>query len=136
MIKYKKGFKYQLAKFYRHQVRIYAYDIETEYISLKKTGMLIIKKGYAWDGPSGLTIDTKSSMRGSLVHDALYELLRKSYLPVGFGYRTVADMLLWEICVEDGMWKWRADIWLAAVQNFAGFAASKDSLKPILEAGK
>jgi len=33
-------------------------DIETDYLALTGKGNLTIKKGYAWDGPSGLTIDT------------------------------------------------------------------------------
>jgi len=43
-------------------------------------GGLLIKAGYSWDGPSGSAIDTKNFMQGSLVHDALYQLLRENIL--------------------------------------------------------
>ena len=63
--------------------------------------------GYAWDGPSGPTIDTKNFMRGSLVHDGLYQLMREGLL-AHEEYRKSADDLLRDICVEDGMSKFRA----------------------------
>jgi len=41
---------------------------------------LLIERGYAWDGPSGPTFDTKDFMIPSLVHDALYQLLRNGFI--------------------------------------------------------
>jgi len=65
-----------------------------------------IKKGYCWDGPSGPTIDTDNFMRGSLFHDAWYQIFRE------FAYyrqfRNEADKLLKLHCLEDGMSSWRA----------------------------
>ena len=85
---------------------------------------LWIFQGYAWDGPSGPTIDTKDSMRASLVHDALYQLIREGHLPQA--YRKQADILLREIAIEDGMWRWRAWGWYWAVRKFGG----KHNAKP------
>lgn len=79
----------------------------TNYINIVDNGYINIKKGYAWDGPSGPTIDTKSFMRGSLVHDALYQLMREGYLDYK-KYRKLADQELRRICLEDGMSKFRA----------------------------
>jgi hypothetical protein len=45
-------------------------------------------------------------MRGSLVHDALYELMRKGLLPPSM--KTPADNLLKAMCKRDGMWRLRA----------------------------
>lgn len=45
-------------------------------------------------------------MRGSLVHDVLYELMRKGYLPPEA--KPVADQLLKDMCREDRMWRLRA----------------------------
>ena len=74
-IKYRSGYKYQLVEEYQVRVSLIPEnDIKTDFIELSTEGMLIIKKGYAWDGPSGPTIDTPNFMRGSLVHDALYQL--------------------------------------------------------------
>ena len=50
------------------------------WVSIQPDGRLVIQKGYAWDGPSGPTIDTENFMRGSLVHDALYQLFREGKL--------------------------------------------------------
>ena len=62
---YKKGYKYQLANEYSALIPIKPIeDIDTNYIDLSVSGFLVIKNGYAWDGPSGPTIDSPSFMRG------------------------------------------------------------------------
>ena len=129
MIKYKKGFKYQLTEDLHFKTDIIGWDIETEYIILRPDGYLIIKKGYAWDGASGPTIDTKNSMEGSCVHDAIYQLMRMGLLPQGV--RPAADNLLEKICIAKGMWKFRAKMWCSMVRIFASSAASPKSLKKI-----
>ena len=137
-MKYYKGdYKYITAAVERYET-----GIETEMLhavshcELLPSGALTIEKGYAWDGPSGLTFDTPSVMRGSLVHDCLYQLLRET----GFGApgahdqrRRQADEILYRICIEDGMWKWRAKWILAAVREAGGPAAMK-RLRKIYEA--
>jgi hypothetical protein len=130
-IKYRDGYKYQLTKPCIHWISVKPEkDIETPFISLDKTGCLIIQKGYAWDGPSGPTIDTKNFMRGSLVHDALYQLIRQKHLPKSA--REAADKELARICLEDGMPRIRVWWVYKSVRKFAGFAATGE--KPILEA--
>ncbi len=80
-IEYKGGFKYQLHKSYVDHISIRPEaDVSTRYVSLSVTGKLRIRYGYAWDGPSGPTWDTLNSMRGSLVHDVLYQLMRLELL--------------------------------------------------------
>ena len=79
------------------------------------------EKGYAWDGPSGPAIDTKNFMRGSLVHDACYQLMREGLLPQD--KRKPSDVLLWLICLDDGMSRTRADYVYHAVRTFAGRSA-------------
>lgn len=130
-MKYRSGYKYQLADDERCQVSIRSLqEIDTEFISLTRTGLLTVKRGYAWDGPSGPTIDTKSSMRGSLIHDALYQLIREGHLPAWD--RNRADDELYRLCVEDGMWKWRAALWRREVRKFAAGAASPKHIKQVL----
>jgi len=132
-IAYKGGYKYQLAKSYMCQVPIrIPVFIDTPFIQLDLDGTLIIKAGYAWDGPSGPTFDTKTFMRPSLVHDALYQLIRERRL--GYFYRQVADQLLYDQCREDGMTKLRAWYVYKAVRMFGGPAAVKQH--PILYAPK
>lgn len=84
-------------------------------------GLLIIRKGYSWDGPSGIALDTEDFMTPSLVHDALYQLIREKALPLEF--RDEADHLMYRLCIHNGMWKFRAKYCLWAVRRFAEKAA-------------
>jgi len=77
------------------------------------TGTMRIRKGYAWDGSSGPTFDTKNSMRGSLGHDAKHQLVRMGL--VSRDCMSVIDDEFYRDCVEDGMWKIRARIWIWAL---------------------
>lgn len=91
-----------------------------DYVSITQHGKLFIKKGYCWDGASGPTWDTDSCRRGSMVHDALYQLIREGIIPKTC--KGIADKILHDILIEDGMWKWRADGWYWAVDNFGKYA--------------
>lgn len=131
-MKYQKGFKYQLAADETIFVEwLMGYNIETPFISIKD-GWLLVKKGYAWDGPSGPTFDTKSFMRGSLFHDALYQLMRLELLPRGC--RHLADNLLVDVCIEDKMWPLRAKWVMFGVDTFAASAAHPDHVKKVYTA--
>lgn len=114
-------YKYQLTEKFAHKTNILGYDITTDYIRLERNGLLSIEKGYCWDGPSGPTLDTKSSIRGSLAHDALYQLIRMGLLP--FSERPATDKELYRLCLEDSMWKWRAWLWYRTVGKAAASAA-------------
>lgn len=131
-IKYRSGYKYQLAEGYSIGLNLFRYDIHTEFINLTPAGILTIKSGYSWDGASGPTIDSKSTMRGSLEHDALYQLMRMGLLPQSA--RAYADDRLKRVCIEDGMSKLRARIWHFGVSRFAGFAADPSNVKKIMTA--
>ena len=131
---YKGGYKYQLAEVYKVQTTIKpAVAISTPFIRLDLAGVLTILKGYAWDGPSGPTVDTKSFMRGSLVHDALYELMRKGFLDP-LTHRITADKLLRQMCKEDGMYSVRAWWVYHSVRKFGYKSASKENKKKIIKA--
>lgn len=133
-IYYKKGYKYQLAEDYRVRIDIVpGTDIVSGsgYIELTIDGRLNIKKGYAWDGPSGPTVDTKNFMRGALVHDALYQLMREGKL--NRGYKDKADVELHRACREDGMSRIRAWYVLKSMR-FTGFAISAKNRKKIIKA--
>jgi hypothetical protein len=128
-IRYGCGYKYQLRETYSVQTAIRpAQAIHTEYIDLSLDGLLTIREGYAWDGPSGPTVDTPSFMRGSLGHDALYQLLRMGLLP--HSDRALADLELRKWCLEDGMWKARAWWVYHGVDLFADFAADPADSAP------
>lgn len=124
----KNGWKYSLVGDHAYQVPVYPqkkvqYPSKDPFVSLDSQGLLWFKSGYNWDGASGLTFDTQSSMRGALKHDGLYQLMRAGVLPVS--WRERADEVLRDTCIADGMWGWRANMWFRAVRSFAGFAAVK-----------
>ena len=135
-IKYRKidGYKYQLMESYSHETNwLLPNAVQTggRWVLLSKNGKITFKKGYAWDGPSGPTIDTKNFMRGSLVHDGCYQLIREKLLPTR--KRKPADVLLWMICLSDGMSRTRADYVYHAVRAFGGSAAKpKKSPKSVI----
>ncbi len=129
-MKFKRGYKYQLAgtePFLRTGIK--GYTIDTRIITLNPGGDLLIYKGYAWDGPSGPTYDTLNSLRASLAHDALYQLMRMKLLPRSC--RFMADNLLDRILKEDGMWKVRRWYWLRGVEWFASGATDPENAKKV-----
>jgi hypothetical protein len=100
------------------------------WVHLSGDGRLTIRRGYCWNGASGPTLDTASTMRASLVHDALYQILREGLLPPAFRLR--ADACLERIMLRDyrGSWpKWhafRVSCWVWVLKHFAGYAAAPD----------
>lgn len=134
-IVYGEGYRYQLREDYRVLVEVLPdAPIVTPWIELDAQGWLTIRAGYAWDGPSGPAIDTPSFMRASLVHDALYQLMRERLLH-NVRHRGPADRALHRICIEDGMWRVRAWWCYQAVRLFADPAADPARAAPDKRAG-
>ena len=137
-ISYKEGYKYQLFEEYYTDIPIKPEeDISSsgDYVILSKEGKIVIKKGYAWDGPSGPTIDSLNFMRGSLVHDALYQLMREKKLIKAI-HRDSADRLLQQMCKEDGMSSIRAWGVYQGVSKFGESAADPKNIKLVIKAPK
>ena len=135
-IRYRAGYKYQLVNDYRVQTNILpGYDIEAEFVQLDRTGVLTIRHGYAWDGPSGPTFDSANFMRGSLVHDALAGLLRDAYLERD-KWCTAINRELRRICIEDGMSRIGAWAVFVGVEYLGGRSWVRwgDGGKPLCEA--
>lgn len=88
----------------------------TEYVTLDEQ-ILYIAKGFAWDGPWPLP-RFECAMRASLVHDALYHLMRSGGL--SWGRREWADGVFRALCLEDGMPPWLATVCYWAVRAFGG----------------
>lgn len=135
-ISYKKGYRYQLTETYQTNIDIIPDgDVDTPYIKLTTDGHMTIEAGYAWDGPSGPTIDTLNFMRGSLVHDALYQLMRNSDLDSKRD-KNPADRLLQKMCKIDGMKTARA-WWVYQGLKLAGKPATlSKNKKRVFEAPK
>ena len=132
-MKYKSGYKYQVAETYTIKTSVFpAYKISTDYLSLNMLGELTIWKGYCFDGASGPTFDSKNSMRGALIHDALYQLMRESHIDTV--WREQADKEFYRILREDGMSWLRAKVWYNGVRIGAKFASLPKNKKEILSA--
>lgn len=117
-IRYRSGYRYQLQADYSVFIGLLGYKIRTDFITLTESGWLTIRRGYAWDGATGLPSTPKSLMRASLVHDAMYQLIRNGL----FDRRDVADELFFEFAQEDGFMAAPLALWI--VEHFgAGYAA-------------
>jgi len=116
--------KYRLEARYQVSVGFYERKAErgNDFVWLDH-GLLTISEGYAWDGPSGPAIDTRTWMRASLVHDALYQLMREDHLPREL--RKLVDDLMRAHLLEDGMSRFRAWYSYRAVRFFGGPAAER-----------
>jgi len=92
--------------------------IHQRYWEMGLDGTLIVHYGYAWDGPSGPTLDrwSRSAMRASLPHDVFYQAIRLGLLP-NF-VKGAADGYFRKLCLEDGMSKTRAGLWYTALDLF------------------
>lgn len=88
---------------------------------------LELASGYAWDGSTGPALDTVNFMRGSLVHDALYQVIaemvhRGAIQHKGAAWwrlKRAADRELVAICAQDGMGWWRRQ-WVHAAVRLGG----------------
>lgn len=116
---YRKGFKYQLTRDCVLKSSVFPLeDIITDFYEIHKDGTLIGKKGYAYDGPSGPTFDSKCAMRPALGHDIVYQAMREGLIPWSFKSAIDDDFYFW--LLEDGMWNWRAVMWHRAVVKHGG----------------
>lgn len=129
-IAYRSGYKYVLAADYSTRLpELPGYLVNSSYVYLDLDGTLTIREGYAWDGPSGPAIDTSNFMRGSLVHDALYQLMNEGRLPAEC--RAEADKALRRICREDGMSALRSSWVYFGVSKFGGPHAKLGNTRPV-----
>ena len=128
LLRYCKGYKYQVRQDYHIKLEIVPIaPIVTQFVEMDLLGNTVIKSGYAWDGASGPTWDSLSSIIGSLVHDVLYQLIRLGFIEMK--YKEYADQTLHDLCTEDGMTSWRADYWRWAVLEF-GTSSCRPSAEP------
>ena len=115
-IVYCDGFKYQLTEDYECNTPIVGIEIDDPEFHLYPDGTLKVFRFFAWDGASGPTFDTKSSMRASLVHDVFCVCMRDGRLSYA-EYQDKVNQFFKQQCIEDGMWEWRAHLWYLAVET-------------------
>ena len=92
-----------------------------------------MKNGYAWDGTSGPVVDTVENLRASVVHDALYQLMRNRLLSARV-HRKAADELFRDICKADGVSRIKANVYYKALRRFGKPAASPQNKKVVMRA--
>ena len=128
-MKYTEGYKYQLEEDYVFKTEIIPPEaIYTFFIDLVPAGdisICTVRRGYAWDGASGPTIDTKNTMRGSLEHDVKYELMRKELIDQK--WKDTADLEFKDTLLADGMSPGRAGYYYRGVRDFARFATKPEN---------
>jgi hypothetical protein len=113
----KRNWKYDLPERVTFQTRIKPdRTLHTDWITLQPDGTLTLEAGYAWDGPSGPTLDTPNSLRGSAIHDALYQLMKLGLLDMRWFEESNRELLRW--LKKDGMWYIRRRAWYRAVQLY------------------
>ena len=134
-VTYRSGYKHQNDKLRVYQTSIIPDEvIESQYITLNTDGRLFILQGYAWDGPTGVpdVWGTRWLIRPSLIHDALYQLLRHGLLEPG--YRKAADVEFKLACHADARWKWMGNVAYWFVRKFGKVAADPKSKRKVLTA--
>jgi len=99
-IQYLAGIKYRLDKPYRLKVKLNSDNIVCRHVSYTD-GELLIDREFVWDGVTGMWINESAAMRGSLVHDAIYHLIREC--GIDDSNAKIADDLLYQFSREDGV---------------------------------
>lgn len=127
---WRRGYKYQTAFDYTFKTNIKPDQVVSDdFIVLSMNGELMIKKGYAWDGPSGPTFDTKNSMPASCKHDALFQLMRRGLL--SRECKDEADAEFYQELLDAGMCKGRAWVWYMGVKYASKRATLAESVKRV-----
>lgn len=111
-----KKYKYTLSVIEVIDTGIRGYSFDHEFFNLTLDGLLTIYKHYKWDGVSGPTWDTKSTMIPGLGHDALYQAIRLKLLPVQM--KDVIDLFFYSEMLRCKVWAPRAKYFYKAVAVF------------------
>jgi hypothetical protein len=145
-IKYKTGYRHQLYEDFTLRVLVFPdQPVSHRYMYLSCNGNLLIRAGYAWDGPSGpcrWLADRmpgwiqkkylKHILPGSLVHDVLCQLLRMGLLNQKWADQVNKEFR--RINLESGMSRPRARWTYEAVNRFGAFAFDPKNKRKVLTA--
>jgi hypothetical protein len=115
------------------QTPIRGVKIVDRFFRLDEDGMLWIFAGFAWNGASGPTFDTASSMGPSAVHDIFCICMRDGRLDYAVWQDIVNDFFRQQ-CLEDGMCVARANFWHWGVEVGDAGNPSQGPDRKILEA--
>jgi len=79
-MKYTEGIKYRLDEDLEVKLDLKGEFFSGFWMELRTNGIILLKRGYVWDGASGIALDSKYTQEASAVHDALYRLIRKGVI--------------------------------------------------------
>lgn len=104
---YAAGYKYQLRQdAVAESGLVLQSAVLHEYFTISESGLIMVKRGYAWDGASSVAIDTPGTIYASVFHDAGYQAIRLGLLdPV---WREELDRMYERLCREGGVPWFRA----------------------------
>ena len=113
----KGGYKWQLQTLVEIGTPLRGFEVDRRFYRLRRSGLLTIAEGYAWDGASGIR-DTAKTLAPSLVHDAFYQMLRAGDLPQS--KRRDIDRLFGEHCRALGVSRMRARGFVVGLMLWGG----------------
>jgi hypothetical protein len=127
-VKYKEGYKFQTVGDTTLFIGITPpKSLLFQWAILSNNGWLTIIHDYAWNGMSGIPLNIKSTMRGVVVHDVTYQMIRLGFLDIA--WKDKADQNLRDMCIEDGLPKFMAATIYKAVQKF-GLSSTAPKAEP------
>ena len=109
------GRSYQCVRDFVYPTGVKGYHVVCDQFTLIPDGRLLIKKYYAWDGPTG-GWNTKTFVKSSCIHDVLCQMVNTGKLEQSL--QPLIDKQMYLINQEEGMWKWRAAWTFLAVRLF------------------
>ena len=130
-IKYKAGYRYHVVEDYHHEIRLPVKGLVQcgPFLECDRSGLLV-KTGYASDGPTNAP-HVKGAMRATIgAHDPLYQLIRAGILPMSF--RPLADEEMLCVSVEDRMNAVLASAFFLGVRAFGEKYAEKESINSVI----
>lgn len=128
MIYYRDGVRYVLEVEAKTQTKILGYSVKTAFLELTPDGFLYQKVGYAWNGVGtnpvqSFFLSKPKLLRPSLVHDGLCQLMELGLLPQYL--KPNVDQCYHDLCLENGVWHWQADLSLGLLLKFGNYSVRK-----------
>ena len=75
--------------------------INHEYFAIDTNGLILVRRGYAWDGASSLAIDDPGTIYASLFHDVGYQAIRLNL--IAEAWRLELDRMYERLCKAGGV---------------------------------
>lgn len=103
--------RYRLGTDYTGMTALRGYDLDTPYCTLYPNGVLMLKSGFVWDGPT-FAFNTDDTFMPSALHDCLCDLHSDGWLP--------DETRVWaDYTYRDALRTWRVPAWRRAL-HFRG----------------